>query len=111
MYGLFSMQNVVRLGNALTIRYGLIFSLDKNNDNYRIFISRKLMPLLGLTFKKYSFCYTGCIEIRYSLESIYIPLSIINIFATVFDFSVYILGVLVIGSLVYLYSSNNDKTQ
>ena len=42
----FSVQDVVKLGNALTIRYGLIISLHKNSGNYRIFISRKSMPLL-----------------------------------------------------------------
>lgn len=42
----FSVQDVVKLGNALTIRYGLIISLHKNSGNYRIFISRKSMLLL-----------------------------------------------------------------
>lgn len=42
----FTVQDVVKLGDVLTVRYGLTISLQNNRGNYRIFISRKSMPLL-----------------------------------------------------------------
>lgn len=42
----FLIQDVIKLSNTLIVRYGLIVTLHKNGDKYRIYISKKSMPLL-----------------------------------------------------------------
>jgi hypothetical protein len=48
-----TVQDVVKLSNVLIIRFGLVITLHKNGENYRIYISKKSMPFLISIVKPY----------------------------------------------------------